>query len=128
MTSQRNFFEDSLVVLGRISFGHDIIIHTNITLLLHIRDEFCGYAPRIWLPPLPFVPLGLLFFLLLDIVFSQIAILTFSIGVVRLLGMLTIRRKLGLALAVVAFVAHVLRIVLFAQVPADKKLAGILNH
>ena len=63
-------------------------------------------------------------FLSLDVVLGQVAVLTLAIGVVRLVGVDAIGGKLGLALPVVAVVAHVLGIVLFVAVSAHEYLRG----
>ena len=64
----------------------------------------------------------------LDVILSKIAILTFAIGVMGFVGMFAISGKFGLALAVVAVVAHILGIVLLIAVRAHKYVRWVLQR
>lgn len=60
-----------------------------------------------------------------DVVLGEVAALALAVGIVRLVPVLAVRRQLGLALPVVAVVAHVFRVVLFVPVWAHEDVVGV---
>ena len=68
----------------------------------------------------PLVASAQLGLLPLDVVLCQVAVLALSVGVVWLVLVDAVGCQLGLALSVVAVMAHVLRVVLFGAVRAHE--------
>ena len=64
----------------------------------------------------------------LHVILGQVAVLALATRVVGLVRVLTARCKLGLALPVVAVVAHVLCVVLLVPVAADEDACWVLQH
>ena len=66
--------------------------------------------------------------LALDVVLGQVAVLTFAVRVVRLVQVLALSGQLGLALAMVAVVAHVLCVVLLVPVGTHENIRGVSEN
>lgn len=99
------------------------LVRSRRVLLRRLGSLWCingGFGGLLSLQSLLFEFLLLVFLLALQVVLCQVAVLAESVRVVRLVGVLTSMGHLGLAFAVVADVAHVLRVVFLIEMGAKE--------